>query len=165
AMHLAGHGGAGGLEGVAERLHHLGMAAPLRQAPPLGGAPRGAEARARELALRRVAFEHLLQVGRVFRLGVGRVERRLVVVEEHLRRLPERSAGGKRARSHGDEIAAVHASSSKMRVMPEVIVFKSDGYRYTKGGFQFSSGVAAEPGFAIERARLGHPVPLAAGLG
>ena len=48
--------------------------------------------------------------------------------------------------------------------MPEVIVFKSGGYRYIKAGFQFSSGVAAEPGFAIERARLGHPVPLAAGL-
>ena len=48
--------------------------------------------------------------------------------------------------------------------MSEVIVFKSGGYRYIKAGFQFSSGVAAEPGFAIERARLGRPLPLAAGL-
>jgi hypothetical protein len=48
--------------------------------------------------------------------------------------------------------------------MSEVIVFKSGGYRYIKAGFQFSSGVAAEPGFAIERARLARPLPLAAGL-
>jgi hypothetical protein len=51
-----------------------------------------------------------------------------------------------------------------MRVMSEVIVFKSGAYRYIKGGFQFSSGVAAEAGFAIERARLARPLPLAGGL-
>jgi hypothetical protein len=49
--------------------------------------------------------------------------------------------------------------------MAEVIVFKSGGYRYIKAGFQFSSGVAAEPGFAIERARLARPLPLKAGFG
>lgn len=48
--------------------------------------------------------------------------------------------------------------------MAEVIVFKSGGYRYIKAGFQFSSGVAAEPGFAIERARLARPLPLKAGF-
>src|SRR5947207_2583226 len=48
--------------------------------------------------------------------------------------------------------------------MPEVIVFKEGGYRYIKAGFQFSSGVAAEAGFAIERARLARPLPLAAGF-
>src|SRR5262249_32618775 len=32
-------------------------------------------------------------------------------------------------------------------------------------GFQFSSGVAAEAGFALERARLARPLPLAAGFG
>jgi len=43
-------------------------------------------------------------------------------------------------------------------------VFKDGGYRYVKAGFQFSSGVAAEPGFEIERARLSRPLPLSAGL-
>src|SRR5919206_2726044 len=49
--------------------------------------------------------------------------------------------------------------------MADVIVFKPGGYRYIKAGFQFSSGVAAETGFAIERARLARPLPLAAGFG
>src|SRR5438874_4235134 len=49
--------------------------------------------------------------------------------------------------------------------MADVIVFKSGGYRYIKAGFQFSSGVAAEPRFAIERARLARPLPLKAGFG
>jgi len=48
--------------------------------------------------------------------------------------------------------------------MPEVIVFKPGGYRYLKAGFQFSSGVAAEAGFEIERARLARPLPVAAGF-
>src|SRR5919197_2080705 len=48
--------------------------------------------------------------------------------------------------------------------MAEVIVFKPGGYRYIKAGFQSSSGVAAEPGFAIERARLARALPLAAGF-
>ena len=48
--------------------------------------------------------------------------------------------------------------------MSEVIVFKPGGYRYLKAGFQFSSGVAAEPGFEIERARLARPLPLPAGF-
>lgn len=48
--------------------------------------------------------------------------------------------------------------------MAEVIVFKPGGYRYIKAGFQFSSGVATEPGFAIERARLARPLPLKAGF-
>jgi hypothetical protein len=46
----------------------------------------------------------------------------------------------------------------------DVIVFKEGGYRYIKAGFQFSSGVAAEAGFEIERARLARPLPLAAGF-
>src|SRR5437660_12686235 len=48
--------------------------------------------------------------------------------------------------------------------MAEVIVFTSGGYRYIKAGFQFSSGVAAEAGFALERARLARPLALAAGF-
>jgi len=46
----------------------------------------------------------------------------------------------------------------------DVIVFKQGGYRYIKGVFQYSGGVAAEPGFAIVHARLARPVPLAQGF-
>jgi hypothetical protein len=49
--------------------------------------------------------------------------------------------------------------------MAEVIVCKPGGYRYIKAGFQFSSGVAAEAGFGLERARLARPLPLKAGFG
>ncbi len=48
--------------------------------------------------------------------------------------------------------------------MSDVVVFKPGGYRYIKAGFQFSSGVAAETGFEIERARLLRPLPLSAGF-
>jgi hypothetical protein len=48
--------------------------------------------------------------------------------------------------------------------MSDVIVFREGGYRYIKAVFQYSSGVAAEPGFEIERARLAQPLPLAAGF-
>src|SRR5918912_2674940 len=46
----------------------------------------------------------------------------------------------------------------------DVIVFKEGSYRYIKAGFQFSSGVAAEAGFEVERAHLARPLPLAAGF-
>ena len=49
--------------------------------------------------------------------------------------------------------------------MAEVVVFKEGGYRFIKAGMPFSSGVAAEPGYEIERARLLDPVPLARGYG
>lgn len=48
--------------------------------------------------------------------------------------------------------------------MPDVIAFKPGGYRYLSGGFPFSSGVAAEAGFEIERVRFIRPLPLAAGF-
>jgi hypothetical protein len=48
--------------------------------------------------------------------------------------------------------------------MSGVALFKEGGYRYIKAVFQYSSGVAAEPGFEIERARLAKPLPLAAGF-
>jgi hypothetical protein len=48
--------------------------------------------------------------------------------------------------------------------MADVIVFEPGGYRYIAGVFQYSAGVAAEAGFAIERARLARPVPLAEGF-
>ena len=48
--------------------------------------------------------------------------------------------------------------------MADVVVFQPGGYRYIAGVFQYSAGVAAEPGFAIERARLARPLPLAEGF-
>jgi len=48
--------------------------------------------------------------------------------------------------------------------MPEVIAFPSGGFRYLKGVFQYSGGVAAEPGFEIERVRFLKPAPLAEGF-
>jgi hypothetical protein len=48
--------------------------------------------------------------------------------------------------------------------MAEVIAFPTGGYRYIKGVFQYSAGVAAEPGFEIERVRFRRPLPLAEGF-
>jgi hypothetical protein len=48
--------------------------------------------------------------------------------------------------------------------LANVISFSPGGFRYIPGVFQYSAGVAAEPGFAIVRARLLHPVPLAEGF-
>jgi len=48
--------------------------------------------------------------------------------------------------------------------MSEVITFPSGGYRYIGGVFQYSAGVAAEPGVEIERGRFLRPVPLDAGF-
>ena len=48
--------------------------------------------------------------------------------------------------------------------MTETAIFEPGGYRYMRGVFQYSGGVAAEPGFAIERARFHRPPPLAAGF-
>lgn len=43
----------------------------------------------------------------------------------------------------------------------DVPVFAAGNYRYIKAVFQYSGGVAAEPGYAIERARFAQPLPLA----
>lgn len=48
--------------------------------------------------------------------------------------------------------------------MSEVRVFAEGGYRYVKAVFQYSAGVAAQPGFEIERVRLAKPLPLAEGF-
>ena len=45
--------------------------------------------------------------------------------------------------------------------MAEVAVFEAGSYRYIKGAFQYSGGVAAERGYEIERARFAKPLPLA----
>lgn len=38
------------------------------------------------------------------------------------------------------------------------------GYRFVPGVYQYSAGVAAEPGFALERVRFAEPVPLMRGF-
>lgn len=43
-------------------------------------------------------------------------------------------------------------------------VFREGGYRYIKAVFQYSGGVAAEPGFEIVRARLAQPLALDKGF-
>lgn len=48
--------------------------------------------------------------------------------------------------------------------MSTVAVFEPGGYRYIPAVFQYSSGVAAEPGYEIERARFFAPLPLAEGF-
>jgi hypothetical protein len=45
--------------------------------------------------------------------------------------------------------------------MSTVETFAAGGYRYIPAVFQYSSGVAAEPGYLIERARFVEPMPLA----
>ena len=45
--------------------------------------------------------------------------------------------------------------------MNPVPVFEAGGYRYIKAVFQYSGGVAAQPGYEIERARFARPQPLA----
>jgi hypothetical protein len=42
--------------------------------------------------------------------------------------------------------------------------FTPGNYRFLTHAFQYSGGVAADPGYAIERARFARPLPLAAGF-
>src|ERR1700726_5124496 len=48
--------------------------------------------------------------------------------------------------------------------MPTVQSFPAGGYRFISHQFQYSGGVAAEPGFRVERARFARPLPLAVGF-
>jgi hypothetical protein len=48
--------------------------------------------------------------------------------------------------------------------MPTVQPFAPGGYRFITHAFQYSGGVAAEPGFRIERARFASLLPLAGGF-
>ena len=48
--------------------------------------------------------------------------------------------------------------------MPIVQPFPAGGYRFISHQFQYSGGVAAEPGFRIERARFARSLPLAVGF-
>jgi hypothetical protein len=46
----------------------------------------------------------------------------------------------------------------------EILSFPDGGYRFIRGVFQYSAGVAAEPGFEVERVRFFRPLPLRAGF-
>jgi hypothetical protein len=48
--------------------------------------------------------------------------------------------------------------------MVETAEFAAGNYRYFRGPFQYSGGVAAEPGFAIERVRFSRPLPMVEGF-
>jgi hypothetical protein len=48
--------------------------------------------------------------------------------------------------------------------MTELIDFPDGGFRFLKGGFPYSQGVRAMPGFTVERARFAQPVPVADGF-
>lgn len=48
--------------------------------------------------------------------------------------------------------------------MAEVLSFADGDYRFVKGVFPYSAGVAALPGFALERARFRKPVAVAEGF-
>src|SRR5262247_2888104 len=48
--------------------------------------------------------------------------------------------------------------------MAKVVTFEPGGYRFIEHAFQYSGGVAAEPGFAFERVRLAQMLPLAEGF-
>src|SRR6202045_454402 len=54
--------------------------------------------------------------------------------------------------------------STEAAPMPTVQPFPAGGYRFISHQFQYSGGVAAEPGFRIERARFARSLPLADGF-
>ena len=47
--------------------------------------------------------------------------------------------------------------SARVTTLP---IFEPGGYRYIKAVFQYSGGVAAQPGYEIERVRFMKPLPL-----
>ena len=48
--------------------------------------------------------------------------------------------------------------------MSKTSIFVKGGYRYIPGVFQYSAGVAAEPGFRIERLQFRNPLPIVQGF-
>jgi hypothetical protein len=48
--------------------------------------------------------------------------------------------------------------------MTDTIGVPEGGYRFIPGVYQYSAGVAAEPGYALQRVRFANPVPLMAGF-
>ena len=48
--------------------------------------------------------------------------------------------------------------------MAQTALFEPGGYRYVRGPFQYSGGVAAEAGFIVERASFARPLPIVEGF-
>ena len=48
--------------------------------------------------------------------------------------------------------------------MVETAVFEAGNYRYVRGPFQYSGGVAAQPGYTIERVRFAKRLPMVEGF-
>lgn len=48
--------------------------------------------------------------------------------------------------------------------MSNTVTYSPGHYRYIPGVFQYSAGVAAEPGYRIERTRFSRPIPLSEGF-
>ena len=63
-----------------------------------------------------------------------------------------------------DREQLVTDASQLKRDAADIIRFEPGGYRYIRGVFQYSAGVAAEPGFSIVRVRLGRLLPLQDGF-
>jgi hypothetical protein len=58
----------------------------------------------------------------------------------------------------------VAARHPRGETMPDIIDFPPGGYRFVKGVFPYSAGVAALPGHRIERVRFAEILPLAEGF-
>lgn len=48
--------------------------------------------------------------------------------------------------------------------MPSTLIAAAGGFRFIPGVYQYSAGVAAEPGFRLERLRFAEPVPMTEGF-
>ena len=62
------------------------------------------------------------------------------------------------------DLASVETLGNRQRARVTSIEFASGGYRFIPGVFQYSAGVAALPGFRIERIKLQHPLLLSDGF-
>src|SRR5438876_1209205 len=71
--------------------------------------------------------------------------------DRHLSRFLDDDTHAKTARSARIPRTSRHWEKPPM---PNVQSFAPGGYRFIPGPFQYSGGVAAEPGFRIERARF-----------
>jgi hypothetical protein len=49
-------------------------------------------------------------------------------------------------------------------IVPTLHQFAPGGYAFLEGGFPYSAGVIAQPGFALQRARFAQPLPMAEGF-
>ena len=50
---------------------------------------------------------------------------------------------------------------NRRQTVADSVVFEPGGYRYEPSVFQYSAGVAAEPGYALARVRFRQPLPMA----